>query len=158
MKIIFLDVDGVLNSNSFAESMFETEGVRVFHEDILDKRCIVRLKTIVSRTGAEIVLSSTWRRIPEAREHLCNQLAEFGLTIHSDTPCMGRKRGDDISEWFIRHRDLDIESYIILDDDSDMGIHMSHLVHTSFFEWGLEDKHIEPAVQILNNEREDEDA
>ena len=65
MRVIFLDVDGVLNSNSFAEKMFSEQGVRVFYEDILDKRAIACLKQIVSATGATIVLSSSWRKIPK---------------------------------------------------------------------------------------------
>lgn len=156
MKVVFLDVDGVLNSNSFAEKMLEEEGIRVFYEDILDKRCISCLKQIVKKSGADIVLSSSWRRIPKARAKLVEQLAEYGMSIHSDTPYTGGERGDDITAWFNRHKDLNIESYVILDDDSDMNVHMKHLVHTSFYGWGLETKHIRYAVDILmNSERKE---
>lgn len=151
MKVVFLDVDGVLNSNSFEEKLFNEEGVRAFREDILDKRCIACLKQIIVKSGAEIVLSSSWRKIPKARERLVEQLSEYGLSIHSDTPYTGKERGDDITAWFNRHEDLDIESYVILDDDSDMNVHMKHLVHTSFYGWGLETKHIQYAVDMLMN-------
>lgn len=151
MRVIFLDVDGVLNSNSFAEKMFSEQGVRVFYEDILDKRAIACLKQIVSATGATIVLSSSWRKIPKARAHLVQQLAEYGLSIHSDTPYTGKERGDDISAWFNHHKDISVESYVILDDDSDMNVHLPHLVHTSFYGWGLETKHVQYAVDMLMN-------
>ena len=53
MKIIFLDVDGVLNSN-------KTEDV--FRGFIgLDYSCIRLLKEIVDATSAEIVLVSRWK-------------------------------------------------------------------------------------------------
>ena len=156
MRVIFLDVDGVLNSNSFAEKMFNEQGVRVFYEDILDKRAIACLKQIVSATDAMIVLSSSWRKIPKARARLVEQLSEYGLSIHSDTPYTGKERGDDITAWLNRHKDIDIESYVILDDDSDMNVHMKHLVHTSFYGWGLETMHIQYAVDILmNSERKE---
>lgn len=96
-----------------------------------------------------IVLSSSWRKIPKARKHLVEQLAEYELSIHSDTPYTSNERGDDITAWFEDHKDIPIESYVILDDDSDMNVHLPHLVHTSFYEWGLETKHIEPAVDML---------
>lgn len=156
MKVIFLDVDGVLNSESFANKMFDEEGVRIFYDDILDKRAIACLKQIVVKTDAVIVLSSSWRKIPSSREHLVRQLAEYGLSIHSDTPYTGEERGDDISAWFRMHSDIAVESYVILDDDSDMNIHLPHLVHTSFYDCGLETKHIQYAVDILmNKERND---
>lgn len=151
MRIIFLDVDGVLNSQSFAEKMFDEDGVLVFREDILDKRAIACLRRIVKATDATIVLSSTWRKISSARKHLAEQLAEYGLSIHSDTPDTGKERGDDISAWFARHKDISVESYVILDDDSDMNTHLSHLVQTSFEDWGLETKHVQRAVDMLMN-------
>ena len=55
MKIIFLDVDGVLNSQDLLERCGEDKLVPIDEENI---RC---LKEIVDETGAEIVLSSSWR-------------------------------------------------------------------------------------------------
>lgn len=151
MRIIFLDVDGVLNSQLFANKMFDEEGVCIFSEDILDKRAIACLKQIVSVTGATIVLSSSWRKIPKARANLVQQLAEYGLSIHSDTPYTGKERGDDISAWFKHHKDISVESYVILDDDSDMKEHLPHLVQTNFYDRGLEKKHVPLAVDMLMN-------
>lgn len=151
MRIIFLDVDGVLNSQLFANEMFDEEGVRIFSEDILDKRAIACLKQIVRKTNAVIVLSSTWRYMRKARAHLASQLAEYGLFIHSDTPITHKERGDDISAWFNRHNDISVESYVILDDDSDMKEHLPHLVQTDFYDRGLEKKHVPLAVDMLMN-------
>lgn len=152
MKIIFLDVDGVLNSCSFASRLMAEEGVDCFSEDILDPKCLTRLRHIVRKTGAEIVLSSSWRSIYGARMHLVDQLKKFGLSIHSDTPRSGKDRGDDITAWFEQHKDVPVEAYVILDDDCDMGVHIMHLVRTSFFDWGLETRHVQQAIEILTKD------
>lgn len=150
MRIIFLDVDGVLNSAAFAQRVFENEGIRIFNEDMLDKCAITYLKQIVEATGAEIVLSSSWRKIPRLKKKLSRQLSEYGLSIYSDTPYVGKERGDDISQWFADHDDVVVESYVILDDDADMNIHLPHLVKTSF-EYGLEKKHVQCVIDKLTN-------
>ena len=150
MKVIFLDVDGVLNSQKFAEKYYEEEGVNIFREDILNRSAIACLKRIVSATGAIIVLSSTWRHIALARQALVSQLDDFGLSIHSDTPHAGGRRGADISAWFARHPEIEVESYVILDDDNDMEEHLPHLIQTDFYGWGLINKHALAAIEMLN--------
>ncbi len=148
MNVIFLDVDGVLNSYKFAEKMRE-EGVDVFREDILNTKSLRLLKQLCEKSGAIIVLSSSWRRIPEARKNLVSQLQNFGLEIHSDTPHRGGCRGNDITGWFNRHPDISVEHYVILDDDSDMDVHMMHLVKTSFYDWGFDAKAYRTALEML---------
>jgi hypothetical protein len=59
MKVIFLDIDGVLNSDS-------TPNPRQFPY-IVDDRLLARFKDLVRRTGAKVVLSSTWRVDPVGR-------------------------------------------------------------------------------------------
>ena len=83
MKIIFLDVDGVLNCATTKERVRDL----LFVED----RKIQLLKELVDETGATIILSSTWRfgfenpnLYPELLE-LENKLAQF------KTPSTSRK-------------------------------------------------------------------
>ena len=147
-KVIFLDVDGVLNSKSFAKKMLDEEGVRVFREDILDRRCLLLLKDIVDKTGAKIVVSSAWRRIPRSYEHLIGWLSEYGMEVFDTTPYVGGDRGNDITAWFNRHPGE--YSYVILDDDSDMTVHMDHLVKTDFYNRGLTRPLADRCVDILN--------
>ena len=56
MKIIFLDIDGVLNCD-------KTPNPRKFPY-IVDKKLLARLKKLLDRTGAKVVLSSSWRCDP----------------------------------------------------------------------------------------------
>jgi hypothetical protein len=65
MKIIFLDIDGVLNSENWYRRRFK----EIDTKDILgkypyyefDPKSIEQLNRIISETGAKIVVSSTWR-------------------------------------------------------------------------------------------------
>ena len=73
-KVIFLDADGVLNSN------------RTLHEDIsLEDYLISNLKELVDKTGAKIILSSSWRLSTEAVATLMDKLDKFGLVISGMT-------------------------------------------------------------------------
>lgn len=128
-RIIFLDVDGVLNNGTWAEEMYE-QSVRVYHDDLLYEPSLVQLRRIVDETGAVIVISSSWRQVPTAYGHLKEWLEKYGMEIHDKTPYVGGERGDDITGWFNRHPGE--YKYVILDDDDDMGRHMEHLVRTDF--------------------------
>lgn len=149
MNLIFLDVDGVLNSTKFAVKMLEEENVRVYAEDMLDTHALRLLKLLVDKTEAQIILASSWRKIPESRRNLERQLQQFGMYISDSTPDTGKKRGDDISAWFNMIPGAKKCNYVILDDDSDMTVHIEHLVQTSF-DVGLTRADVDRAIEILN--------
>ena len=149
MKVIFLDVDGVLNNMTWAQKMYEEKGIPVFRDDILCESSLLLLQKLVQETGAQIVLSSSWRNIPSARANLVKTLEQYGLSIHSDTPYIGGIRGEDIASWMKRHPEIELETYVILDDDSDMLVpQFPHFVQTSFAD-GFEEKHYLRAKKIL---------
>lgn len=56
MKVIFLDVDGVLNNQHF---LMQHQAQASSLYDALDPACLEQLKRIVEATGAHIVVSST---------------------------------------------------------------------------------------------------
>lgn len=147
MKIIFLDVDGVLNNMTWAKRMRD-EGVHVFAEDMLEGRAIKLLKQIIDATGADVVITSTWRTHVAAMTHLLDKLAYYGIHPIAKTPRRGGLRGDEITAW-MQECDEPFDEYVILDDDSDMTVHMDHLVKTSF-EHGLQPEHVKKAIEILN--------
>jgi len=149
-RVIFLDVDGVLNNGSWAMEMYD-KGIRTYRDDILYEPALERLKRLVDATGAIIVVSSSWRQIPTAYGHLKDWLEKFGMTIWDKTPYIGTCRGDDITAWF--NINPGEWSYVILDDDDDMGEHMGHLVQTDF-DVGLIDTDVERAMIILYREPE----
>lgn len=150
MKVIFLDVDGVLNNAKWATQTYDEEHISVFYERLLYPKALRVLKLIVDATQAEIVVSSTWRKDPQSLELLRTQLRSVGLDIFDVTPSTAGDRGQDITAWFDANKLCPIESYVILDDDSDIGEHKHHLIQTTF-ESGLLPRHAELAIAMLND-------
>jgi len=59
MKVIFLDIDGVLNTWSFIAKLPSSAS----YQDAIDREAVSRLNRLVEATGAKVVISSSWRRI-----------------------------------------------------------------------------------------------
>lgn len=140
IKVIFLDVDGVLNFKDSAEKVMK------------DK--VAMLKEIVDRTGAKIVLSSDWRYWWGTGDkdflHLWQALFDFGIHLGEKTPITKHGyRGAEIHQFLDEWKGEPIEKFVILDDGDDMKPYIDRLVQTSF-EKGLERKHVERAVELLN--------
>ena len=160
-KIIFLDIDGVLNSMDY---FGQTKDCKGYTE--INPEKVKLLKEIVDRTGAEIVLSSTWRNLGKRKNepehpmytHLTDTLKEYGMEIVDHTPYIGQDRTKEIKAWLDAQSDKDIR-FVSLDDDfpkheyDEVGIG-DCLVRTSFYEkdGGLRKEHVEKAVEILNRE------
>jgi methylmalonyl-CoA mutase cobalamin-binding subunit len=147
VKILFLDFDGVLNSHVFA--------IRVPNQGVLDldPETVVLLQEIVDRTGCDIVVSSTWRKHMK-RTQLCDVLRKHGfkgriVVVTPEIP--GALRGNEIQRWLDTAgvlRRFNVETFVILDDDSDMA-HLKHqLVRTSFTH-GLQREHVEAVVAMF---------
>ena len=155
MKVIFLDIDGVLNL--YCES--RDEYGCCFHSHLVDN-----LRRLIDKTGAKIVISSTWRFsglviMKEMWEKRNLPGEVVGITpnfmIHYGTTLC---RGKEISAYL--EENPEIESYVILDDDTDMEEHqMSRFVKTSGNSdhedcvdvgYGLTKICTEKAIEILN--------
>ena len=154
MKILFLDVDGVLNCESTKERFNSYIGV--------EQSKISLLKEIVEATGAKIVLSSTWRinmlwykqginvKLDEYN-YLVDELAKQGLTIFDITPSHKDSwRGREIQEWLETTTEK-IDGYVVIDDDTyDIAKeHRGHLLTTSW-RHGLKPNAVKIAIDILN--------
>jgi hypothetical protein len=106
------------------------------------------LNEIIKETGAEIVVSSSWRLDGENR--LNSLFKHFGLPrIYSITPCLNTERGIEIDAWLAAHPEVD--GYVILDDDEDMTAEqMPFFIKTNPYEDGLDERCKEKAIEILN--------
>ena len=153
MKIIFLDIDGVLNSAAYDRQRDWTK------RTYIDKTRLPLIKQIVDATGAEIVLSSTWRVHWHSSSELCDEegnyinecFAEYGLAIYDKTPNLGyfSDRGEEIREWLLEQENID--GYVIIDDyNYNWGNMQSHFVKTNMYIGrGLEECHVCQAIEIL---------
>ena len=125
----------------------------------VDTRKVLRLREIVERTGAQIILSSSWRlgADPKAfyleREALRELEKEFRRVrcpIWTDaTPYLPRaKRWQEINAWLLLHPE--VEEYIILDDwgEDEFRPMMDHLVKCDA-RFGLTKERAELAIQML---------
>jgi len=104
-KVIFLDVDGVLNTtHNFAKQILPEKIEYII--DILDK------------TDASIVLSTTWRDPPPRRRFLLQYLEKHGILltkIIGQTSDLGFfRRSEEIEQWITDHNT--ITRFIVLDD------------------------------------------
>jgi len=133
MKIIFLDIDGVLNSQLFYTNRGNNEGdsKEDYHLHQLDSESIIFLNSLIEETGAKVVLSSTWR-MGNTMPYMQSLLEKKGFIgeIIAYTPILhyeGALRGNEIYLWIQQHTEMlgvstgsDFKEYVIFDDDSDM--------------------------------------
>ena len=157
MKILFLDVDGVLNSGLFYKTRFrENKSTPMSYMDDFDPIPMAILKEIIYMTGCNIVLSSTWRYPEDDFDKVQYALNAYGIEkdILDKTPRMPAgihsRRGIGIEMWLSSNKHRDIESYLILDDNSGMlECQLPYFVKTSWEE-GLREEHIDKCISILN--------
>lgn len=133
MKIIFLDIDGVLNSQLFYTKRKRQKGQSKedYHLQNIDSKPIEFLNELIEKTGAKIVISSSWR-IGNTMPYLQSLLNKKGLKgeIIAFTPMLkypGALRGNEIYLWINQNAQMlgitngsDFKEYVIFDDDSDM--------------------------------------
>ena len=157
MKVIFLDIDGVLNSDEYIDRAKNAQGI-ARHIDI-DK--VKLLKKVIDETGAKTVLTSSWRNskdIASLRELFTKYEIYFDVT-----PFINWERGLEIKQWLSTHKG--VEDYIILDDeiydsfDQEM---LRHLVKVSDANGrglgeGLTQKDIDKIIKRLGRIKEKED-
>ena len=168
-KIIFLDIDGVLNVIPQGRDEYGA----IFHKHFEDN-----LRWIIEQTGAKIVISSTWRfsglkvmqemwkkrNLPgEIIDITPNEVevvnkGKFDLDFYDDV-----KRGHEIQYWIDNNSDK-IFSYYIIDDDNDMLFHQinnfvrtaNNIDHSDCIDigYGLTRECAQQVIEILNTKFE----
>jgi hypothetical protein len=153
MKIIFLDFDGVMDT-AYYDHMLSKEGLPGNDEYgcIFDPNCIKNLKHIIDQTGADIVVSSSWKYDMSYRD-LLDMWENRGLpgfvTDVTPTPAERRNRGDEIDAWL---EECDVKCEYVIIDDLDAYNFNDHqisrlLVVNPFF--GLDEDTAERAIELL---------
>jgi len=150
VKILFLDVDGVLNGKNYGYG-----GV--------DDSLLALLKTIIEETGCKVVLSTTWRLNQSARAtllHFMKARADINVEdiIIGDTPSLkGKQRAFEIesflhSEWFVSR--YAVTAWVAV-DDLPLNTHhpafmKDHFIRTNY-RTGITPADAFGAVHILNH-------
>lgn len=165
-NIIFLDIDGVLNHEMFYRKRHE-EGFNPENYPLTEfcPEAVKNLNVLIEKGNAVICVSSSWRlgRTIEELQELLNSVGVKGNVVGRTCSKLNRSkygetvRGDEIKHWFECYPELDRDymgrpipnNYVILDDDNDMSNEQkTHFIHVDRW-FGLTEKDVEKAIQIL---------
>ena len=154
MNIIFLDVDGVLNSKEKLIKVYnETHTAHSGYSYPFDENCLNNLQILINKTESKLVIISSWRKSKEGKRNLVKVLEEYKLDkeVIGYTPILNSPRSIEIKA-YLNNCNLQRPNFIILDDESsDLGDLISYLVKTDS-EVGLTSKNVEEAVIKLNRQ------
>lgn len=143
-KVIFLDIDGVLNSK-------KTLGVYGEH---LSSEMVRRLNKIVKLTDADVVVSSSWRilyELPILQAMMFNQGMTWAHKIVDRTKDFTSCRGAEIQDYLDTHDKYDV--YCILDDETDMLDEQKPFFIRTDWNVGLSEDDVSSAIRILGQSR-----
>lgn len=155
MKIIFLDVDGVIKPYNSETPLMG-----------LNSTCTKNLKELLEKTGAKIVLSTSWRENKVDLDFLIHQLSKYNINqddIVGSTPILWElqygmnkwegSRGHEI-ESFIKSNLIDIEKFVILDDDPSPALkdwtELNGLFIQTEMSVGFDENKIKQAIDFFN--------
>jgi hypothetical protein len=177
MKVVFLDFDGVLNSHRFMlEERLQgrtgvagldpkaiahvnhicgrTDAVIVVSSSWRYGHTLGELKDLLRAAGCTAVVRDATPLPHEiANGKLATAFAEQGMSLSEEEAknvlIVAKGRGHEIDAWLRAWSELvDIESFVVLDDDSDIAPHEDRHVKTAFHS-GLTSEHVPFALEIL---------
>lgn len=175
MKIVFLDIDGVLNGYNWRNRLVgaicvKVKPLRMLYRkwDLFGVRTlkVLKLKYLLWKTEAQVVLSSSWRFAWNTQDNdnphilsLKRKFKWFNIEVIGTTPRSATGiRGDEIQEW-LDNASYQVDNFVILDDETfDLSGFEAHIVKTSSDKMiegyipktmGLKWKHVGQAVKIL---------
>lgn len=146
-KILFLDVDGVLNSMQILREA-------TTHHALGDNHLAI-LKRIIDEIGCEIVLSSTWRCYTDSKRALRIEFQKHKIPLWTgQTPDLCGERWTEIQKWLVDNVETEA-MVVIVDDDSDAELLgrepenvKSHFVQTDF-KTGLDEQAFEKIINAF---------
>lgn len=161
MKIIFLDIDGVLNDLDYIHKVYPEKCVfsknknvnkclnyEIYLEYIkfnFNPENLKVLKTLCDMIECKIVLTSSFRC-----KEVVDALIDLGFPVIGMTNYINQNRYLEIMDYLDNN---DVESFVIIDDESkylEKTTLENNLVQTSLYDGGLKDSHIEKTISILN--------
>lgn len=129
MRVVFLDIDGVLNSVSWNEM----HSIEISNGELIDEDKVVLLSKIIKETHAAVVLHSAWRfwfgenflPVRKEAEKLIKLFDKYGISIYDKTPDLSDDKikktkkfslvkAKEIITWLGEHEE--VEAFLVLDD------------------------------------------
>ena len=164
-KVMFLDIDGVLNTGRWYSKM-DRNTPKDKYGYAFDPNAVANLKKIVDETGAEIVISSSWksfgfseleemwqdRALPGKLIDITPNSVSDEMLLNADLDHMElfSIRGMEIKEWLSKHGKK-VSHYVIIDDmDNMLQEQQPHFVWIDP-EVGITEGNAAQAIMILNH-------
>lgn len=151
-KIIFLDIDGVLNN--FVDSWPNQFGEGAQSTYVVDPRCILAFYHLLAEVPeAKVVMSSTWASYPRQMAYLHLVMPGLKERLHPDwiTPRkLSSTRGQEIGMWLGDHPE--VTHWVVLEDGRDawLDLHKLNVIQTNTVT-GLTTENAIKAVEILGH-------
>jgi hydroxymethylpyrimidine pyrophosphatase-like HAD family hydrolase len=148
IKVLFLDIDGVLNTDrqQWHCQMNCITPIDEFGYEF-DHKAVDNLATILEETGAEIVISSSWKFLGLQTLQKMWEDRKLPGTILDITPD-GKSKGWEIDEWLMEC-ESQVNRYAIIDDENDiLPKQLNHFVQTNY-QFGITCKDAERVITIL---------
>lgn len=144
MKILFLDIDGVVNCATTTQRHRGYIGIDPYMAFMVGK--------IVLDTDCKVVLSSSWRGLEESEEEIERQVTKlYDVTPHSGRYPDRDLRGYEIKDWLDKHPE--VTKYAILDDNSDMLPEQMPFFFQTSWETGITDEIMKKVIEYFNDKK-----
>ena len=156
MNVIFLDIDGVLNTERFQLYQIKNHEADAYYCCFnFDPICMKNLKYLVETYKCKIVISSTWRYGGKENnkywDAIINNLREYKIEqeVIDMTPVLHSKRGYEIQKWIDNNT---VDKFVIIDDDDDM-VHLKQYLAKCDCKTGLNKEVKEKCIKILESDK-----
>ena len=150
-KIIFLDFDGVLNTEHY-QGLLQYQGKSWQDEygAFFDPNAVKQLKRIIDATGADIVVESSWKYLGlDAMKELWEVRNLPGTIIDITPSLLGKNKGVEIASWLTEQANQNIRYAIIDDEYVILDSQLPHFILTNPYE-GITEEQANRAISILN--------
>ena len=169
-KIIFLDFDGVLNTEHHQRQLlYERKAWQDKYGTCFDPEAVKQLQTIVDMTHADIVIESSWkylgleamqemwqdRQLPGRVIDITPSVVSDSLLLSADleqiSPSALHCKGAEIASWLYDNNMQEVPYVIIYDEYVILESQLPHLVLTNPYD-GLTEELAMRAINILNQQ------
>lgn len=156
MNIIFLDIDGVLNTERFQKIQIKNGESSIYDAQFFfDPIAMNNLRDLINQTNSHVVISSSWRTSEKYYQELLYNFKQYKLLdrIIGKTPILfkedgftQKERGLEIQSYLDNNKNID--NFVIIDDEDDL-LHLENKLAKCNEYYGFTKEVKEKALKIL---------